>query len=107
MCCSQHLPMKHWSALSQNRLRVTLLLNNIVERMVAPFGVREEDAIMGICFWVNQVMLYVTCIKLIMPQMCLFQTTTTQSNALYTVYIINQWWSCSQLFIYLVHFIYI
>ncbi len=114
MCCSQHLPMTHWSALSQNRLTATLLLNNIVERMVAPFGVREEggfveqeDAIMGICFWVNQVMLYVTCIKLIMPQMCLYQTTTTQSNALYTVYIINQWWSCSQLFIYLVHFIYI
>ncbi len=56
--------MKHWSALSQNRLTATLLLNNIVERMVAPFGVREEggfveqeDAIMGIFFGVNQVML--------------------------------------------------
>ncbi len=57
--------MTHWSALSQNRLTATLLLNNIVERMVAPFGVREEggfveqeDAIMGIFFGVNQVMLY-------------------------------------------------
>lgn len=40
MCCSQHLPMKHWSALSQ----VTSVLNNIVVRTVTPLGVREEGS---------------------------------------------------------------